>query len=487
MRGRRIATLRVDDWLSSCERGSDAEHLAGHFSLNRHVVGSSAVGESVALHMVGLTRDHRGDDGAQVIGIHLSITSHHHADKWTVKLLQHGLMASVNRCPNTLSVEVDFDQFGLTLSRFHLLRCRVGRAVVDHHNAIHSFRHCLNDLANELRFILGRNNDADVPSFLHGDSSLPQVMNLTALPIEHRHAGKTVQVTVCLRGFIGRRHGLQSVADIPLRIVLVGRDIELRIVSLIVRAREVADDVVFLDLGSNDTTVELAQEVGCTSLHFTESLNPKQIAMFLRDCSLDPANTTLAIHVTDAWKLQDISLSINRARELWDLHLSFEAQPDEEPQVEDPILADLTLRHIVMTQSGMKAIAAVGNEDTQESLDETLRVRIVRAANNVKITQRESLATASKFAQLFYWMLETKHPLLLFGIPGIVLFILGYRLSGNIVGALEEINSTSIGVTLATIAMTLIGLFSIMVALILYIMGKQVEQIQSQYDWPSRN
>jgi hypothetical protein len=96
------------------------------------------------------------------------------------------------------------------------------------------------------------------------------------------------------------------------------------------------------------------------------------------------------------------------------------------------------------------------------------------------------LATASKFAQLFYWMLESKHPLLLFGIPGVVLFILGYRLSGNIVGALEEINSTSIGVTLATIAMTLIGLFSIMVALILYIMGKQVEQIQSQYDWPSR-
>ena len=92
----------------------------------------------------------------------------------------------------------------------------------------------------------------------------------------------------------------------------------------------------------------------------------------------------------------------------------------------------------------------------------------------------------SLFAQLFYWMLESKHPLLLFGIPGVVLFILGYRLSGNIVGALEEINSTSIGVTLATIAMTLIGLFSIMVALILYIMGKQVEQVQSQYDWPSR-
>lgn len=487
MRGRRIATLWVDDWLSSCERGGDTEHLAGHFPLNRHVVGPSAVGESVALHMIGLTCDHRGDDGAQVIGIHLSITSHHHADKWTVKLLQHGLMASVNRCPNALSVEVDFDQFGLTLSRFDLLRCRVGRAVIDHHNAIHTLRHCLNDFANKLRFILGRNNDADVPSFLHEDSSLPQVMNLTSLPIEHRHARKTVQVTVCLRGFIGRRHGLQSVADIPLRIVLVGRDIELRIVSLIVRAREVADEVVFLDLGSNDTTVELAQEVGCTSLHFTESLNPKQIALFLRDCSLDPANTTLAIHVTDAWKLQDISLSINRARELWDIHLSHIEDGEVEESDEDPVLSTLELRHLVMTESGMAALAQLDSNGTQQSLDQKLRVRIVKASANVNIHQRESLATASKFAQLFYWMLESKHPLLLFGIPGIVLFFLGYRLSGNIVGALEEINSTSIGVTLATIAMTLIGLFSIMVALILYIMGKQVEQIQSQYDWPSRS
>jgi hypothetical protein len=134
----------------------------------------------------------------------------------------------------------------------------------------------------------------------------------------------------------------------------------------------------------------------------------------------------------------------------------------------------------------MEALAYLGPLARTADLDEKLRVRIVEARMEVGVPQRESLATASRFAQLFYWMLETKHPLLLFGIPGIVLFILGYKLSGNVVGALEELNTTSIGVTLATIAMTLIGLFGIMVALILYIMGKQVEQIQSQYDWPSR-
>jgi len=288
------------------------------------------------------------------------------------------------------------------------------------------------------------------------------------------------------RGLIGERHGIPSVADIPLRIVLIGKDIELRVVSLIIRAREVSDEVVLLDLGSNDSTVELAQEVGCKYLHFSSTLNALELAKFMQKADIEEAKTTLAIHITDGWKLQDISLSINRARELWDLHISYVTESVEGDLNEDPILSELNLRHIVMTQAGMKAMADYPEEATQEALDQTLRVRIVRASSNINIQQRESLATASKFAQLFYWMLESKHPLLLFGIPGIVLFFLGYRLSGNIVGALEEINSTSIGVTLATIAMTLIGLFSIMVALILYIMGKQVEQIQSQYDWPSR-
>ena len=275
-------------------------------------------------------------------------------------------------------------------------------------------------------------------------------------------------------------------ADIPLRIVLVGKDIELRVVSLIVRAREIADDVVFLDLGSNDTTVELTEEVGCQALHFSSIFDAVHLAKFLKASTLDAASTTLAIHITDGWKLQDISLSINRARELWDLHISHHAEQTGDDQEAPLVLSDLEIRHIVMTEAGMDAMAQISIEGTSDELDEALRVRIVRGSNNVNIHQRESLATASKFAQLFYWMLESKHPLLLFGIPGVVLFILGYRLSGNIVGALEEINSTSIGVTLATIAMTLIGLFSIMVALILYIMGKQVEQIQSQYDWPSR-
>ena len=271
-----------------------------------------------------------------------------------------------------------------------------------------------------------------------------------------------------------------------LRIILLARDIELRIVSLIVRAREGAAEVLLMDLGSNDSTVEYAQEIGCEVLHFTNEATLQNIASFLMDSNLEPIDSTLVLSITNQWKLRDLPLSINRALENWDVHFSHRVEEVNAESIDDLVLGSAILQHVVLTQPGMEALAYLGPLARTADLDEKLRVRIVEAQMNVGIPQRESLATASRFAQLFYWMLETKHPLLLFGIPGIVLFILGYKLSGNVVGTLEELNSTSISVTLATIAMTLIGLFGIMVALILYIMGKQVEQIQSQYDWPAR-
>ena len=281
-------------------------------------------------------------------------------------------------------------------------------------------------------------------------------------------------------------HGTTHVARQSLRIVFMARDIELRLVSLVVRGREGADEVVLMDLGSNDSTVEYANEINCDVLHFKDEVNIQNVTSFLLNSNLEPMDSTLVISITDDWKLRDLPLSINRARENWDVHFSHHIENSQDDSVDELILSSATIQHIVLTHQGMEAIASLGPLGRTSELADDLRVRIVEARSNINLPQRESLATASRFAQLFYWMLETKHPLLLFGIPGIVLFILGYRLSGNLVGALQELNSTSIGVTLATIAMTLVGLFGIMVALILYIMGKQVEQIQSQYNWPTR-
>ena len=268
------------------------------------------------------------------------------------------------------------------------------------------------------------------------------------------------------------------------RIILFGRDLELRIISLIVRAREISQEVIFFDLGSKDETIELAREIECPVYNFDSELSCQDISKYILSSDLDLDFSNLLIKISDDWKLSDFPIVENRSKESWDIFIAFTS--DEDEYIEDTnqiVLNSIDFSHMVLSEKGLNELSKTSPISNALELDEKLKVRVTRLQKAIRLPQRESLASASRFAQLFYWMLETRHPLLLFGIPGIVLFGLGYKLSGNVLDTFSELNTTSIGVTLTTIAMTLVGLFAMMVALILYIMGKQVEQIQSQYDW----
>ena len=274
------------------------------------------------------------------------------------------------------------------------------------------------------------------------------------------------------------------VTEEKLRVVYVGKDIELRIISLLVRGQEISQEVVFVDLGSNDSTTELAEDFGCQVLNYGEQLNACDLAKFMAKSSLESGYCNLIILITLDWKLRELPVIVNRSREGWDIYFSFvKNEKAEKINEADLVLAALEINHLFLSSQGLIGLANSTELSTAMNFSSDYKVRVIESSGLVNLPQRESLATASRFAQLFYWMLETKHPLFLFGIPGIVLFILGYKLSGNVVDTFSELNSISIGVTLTTIAMTLIGLFAMMVAIILYIMGKQVEQIQSQYKW----
>ncbi len=266
------------------------------------------------------------------------------------------------------------------------------------------------------------------------------------------------------------------------RVVLVAKDIELRIVSLVVRCREIANHIVLFDTGSTDETVQLAEEVGCTVVDYSGSLTPQGLAQQAESSGLNDG-LVLFLPITSFWKLSELPLSVNRAREGWDIHYLYRLNPGGDPDG-SMVLGESTVSHLIASESGLRHLANLNDDATTEDVSDGIRVRFVKSDAPIQLPQRQSLATASRFAQLFYWMLESKHPLLLFGIPGVVLFVLGYRLSGDLATMFTELNSTSIGVTLITIAMTLVGLFAMMVALILYIMGKQVARIQNQYNWP---
>lgn len=270
-----------------------------------------------------------------------------------------------------------------------------------------------------------------------------------------------------------------------LRLIYVGSNIELRIISLLVRAKEIAQEIAFVDTGSTDRTIEFAKEFGCNVLEYSgdDGTAPK-LAEFLKNSELSEDFSNLIIYVTDDWKLRELPVIVNRSREGWDIYVSYNNELGTQDLIaEELVIGSLEIDHLFLSNRGLDELAKANAMTSTVNFPSELRVRVIESTGKIKLPQRESLATASRFAQLFYWMLETKHPLFLFGIPGIVLFVLGYRLSGNVVDTFNELNSVSIGVTLTTIAMTLIGLFAMMVALILYIMGKQVEQIQSQYKW----
>ena len=106
----------------------------------------------------------------------------------------------------------------------------------------------------------------------------------------------------------------------PLRIVGIGCNIELRVVSFLTRARQSTDDVVFIDLGSDDETMILVEEIGCKLLT-SEKSDILSIAQCIKDSDLEPADNYLFIHVNKQWSLREFPLHLNRSRENWDVYI----------------------------------------------------------------------------------------------------------------------------------------------------------------------
>ena len=105
-----------------------------------------------------------------------------------------------------------------------------------------------------------------------------------------------------------------------LRVIGVGQDIELRVVSFLTRARQVTDDVVFIDLGSEDETKILVEEIGCTLLE-TDENNLLNLTKVLHESNLESVDNYLIINVNKEWSLREFPLHLNRSREGWDVYV----------------------------------------------------------------------------------------------------------------------------------------------------------------------
>ena len=274
-----------------------------------------------------------------------------------------------------------------------------------------------------------------------------------------------------------------------MRIVLVARDQALRIASAVVRARDFADRVAVINLDGGDETTRLAEESGADVIHYSGNTDAPSIAKILVESTLDMERTVI-IALDQDWKLSDMARTVGLSRQGHDVFIAFKHRTKNRKSSDDgqglPIDTDTynyseaDIQFSFCSQKGLLAVAEQQQDDAPVDLSEHIELRVVELDLPPSPPPRESLASASRFAQFFYWMLESKHPLILFGVPGAVFFWVGFEMANELISFQGPHNGVSLGVALAAFTATLVGVFSLTTSLILYVLGKQVNRVPNR-------
>ena len=274
-----------------------------------------------------------------------------------------------------------------------------------------------------------------------------------------------------------------------MRIVLVVREQALRIASAVVRAQDFSERVTVLNLVGDSETAELAKASGAEVIEHNGSTDAPSIAKALIDSSLE-SERTIIISLDENWKLSDMARTVGLSRQGHDVFIAFkhrkmnrktsENRPDAPIDSDTYTYKDADIQFAYCSQSGLVAVAEQSIDSVPAELDSSIDLRVVELDLPAGPPPRESLASASRFAQFFYWMLESKHPLILFGVPGVVFFWVGFEMATELINFQGPHDSVSLGVALAAFAATLVGVFSLTTSLILYVLGKQVNRMPNR-------
>jgi hypothetical protein len=274
-----------------------------------------------------------------------------------------------------------------------------------------------------------------------------------------------------------------------MRIVLVVREQALRIASAVVRAHDFADRVTILNLGGDVETAQLGRTAGAEVIEYDGPSDAPSIAKALISTS-EESERTVIISLDDEWKLSDMARTVGLSRQGHDVFIAFkhrtmnpgiaEHRPDTPIDSDTYAYEDAVIQFAYCSMTGLKAVSEQSVVSSPAELDGSIDLRIVELDLPAGPPRRESLASASRFAQFFYWMLESKHPLILFGVPGVVFFWVGFEMATELINFQGPHDSVSIGVALAAFAATLVGVFSLTTSLILYVLGKQVNRMPNR-------
>jgi len=274
-----------------------------------------------------------------------------------------------------------------------------------------------------------------------------------------------------------------------MRIVLVVREEALRIASAVVRAQDFADRVTIINLEGDKETAKLAKIAGSDVIEHHGPTDAPSIAKALVS-SAEESERTVIISLDSDWKLSDMARTVGLSRQGYDVFIAFkhrtrnrkatENQPEDVVDSDTYTYENADIQFAYCSYQGLIAVAEQTRRSVPADLASEIDLRVVELDLPAGPHRRESLASASRFAQFFYWMLESKHPLILFGIPGIIFFWVGFEMANDLINFQGPHDSVSIGVALAAFVATLVGVFSLTTSLILYVLGKQVNRLPNR-------
>ena len=270
-------------------------------------------------------------------------------------------------------------------------------------------------------------------------------------------------------------------------ICFVTRSQSLRIGSAVIRALEFTEHVHVIQLEDDETERNIAIECGANVFHHSNWSTAPEIANSLKN--LIHSEQIIVISLDDDWRLSNLPLLFTSARTAPDILLALKMDPtDRRHSSEQTILeadshaySEVEIQHAICSKEGLEEISKQDRNDTPGDLPKNLRVLVIEVKSSANKNNQQSLTTISGFCKLLYWMLESKHPLILFGIPGAILFWVGFQMADQLVNIGGPHDTVGVGVALAAFAATLVGVFAITASMILFVLSKQVERIQAEF------
>ena len=271
--------------------------------------------------------------------------------------------------------------------------------------------------------------------------------------------------------------------DVGMLVAFLCQNQDLRIASAVLAARKHVDSVLVIDQRSTDGTDKLARNAGAEVMRSSRQMKMSELLAALRDRVA--GDSLLLIHLDKAWRMTELESIVTRCRTSGrDVDIVFQHNRAARRFSNGLVLEEIGLAEtelfntLFCNEKGFAELVGLGDEPLGRlpgslNASMTRQQRIGDANDGIPASQQRRLINK------LIWMFESRHPLLYFGIPGLMMIIASFYLLAGIIANYESIQKVHIGVAIATTVSTVLGLFSIMAALTFYILGKQLEFVQT--------